>query len=124
MSQIKKVEIIFPDDFTPPKKFQSMTDYDYSVDTICEQCPFYFTETYEPNDGCMLIANYDLIDICPLNKYFKDNTSIPEGEWVSLGDYVLSCSVCGSKIEDPGSEEGFNFCPWCGSKMNPVINRD
>ena len=47
-----------------------------------------------------------------------------EGEWIPLGDWVLSCSICDNMVEEPDSENCFKFCPWCGAKMNPVINQD
>ena len=58
------LEIEFPDDFTPPEKFDGCESI-YQKGT-CEPCPFYYHDTYDPYEGCSLGGE----DKCPIRKYF------------------------------------------------------
>ena len=48
---------------------------------------------------------------------YKLEKELIEGEWVSVGDWMLTCSVCDNVIEDMDSDELPSFCQHCGSKM-------
>ena len=45
----------------------------------------------------------------------------PQGEWISEGENIWSCSVCGEEfgLDDDESpyENGYYYCPCCGAKM-------
>lgn len=48
-----------------------------------------------------------------------DVVEVVHGEWIAHG-YKWRCSVCNSKLNLDGTpmENGFYFCPNCGSKMD------
>lgn len=65
-------DIELPDDFEPPEEFDG-SNYPYK-DGICEECPFYQCDSYEPIDGCGLrvpLQKRDGDNKCPLREFFK-----------------------------------------------------
>ena len=59
---------------------------------------------------------------CPLREVGKDiNVPSKTGRWIEFDDYnTFSCSVCGilwTTIEGTPQDNGMNYCPHCGAKM-------
>lgn len=48
-----------------------------------------------------------------------DVIEVVHGEWIPHG-YKWRCSICGNKISLDGTpiENGLNYCPNCGAKMD------
>lgn len=42
------------------------------------------------------------------------------GEWISIGNWLLTCSVCDDIIEDNDTGEYPKYCKNCGKKMKPI----
>ena len=47
-----------------------------------------------------------------------------EGEWISVGDWILVCSICDNEIEDPDTGEYPKYCHECGNKMKAQIKKE
>jgi hypothetical protein len=64
---IKKIEVEFMDNFTPPDKFDGWRQgNEYGR---CRVCPFYAEN--DVYDWCVLLTDEPKTDICPIKKYFK-----------------------------------------------------
>lgn len=53
-----------------------------------------------------------------------EGISQTKGEWISVGDWILVCSICDHEIEDPDTGEYPNYCPNCGTKMKSEIKKE
>ena len=81
-----------------------------------EQCP-YGRENYKPMNGCF----WDLMsDALALLKEQNQKT----GKWIEktdyMGDTYYDCSACGESwmtIDGTPWQNGMNYCPHCGAKM-------
>lgn len=51
-----------------------------------------------------------------------DAVPVVHGEWERVSDrpktYIRRCSVCSRDSYTCFSERDYNFCPWCGAKMD------
>ena len=57
----------------------------------------------------------DAIDAIPA----ADVVEVRHGEWTKEGCGILVCSNCGFEYDHAGvPEEGVNYCPNCGAKMD------
>ena len=41
------------------------------------------------------------------------------GQWIAIGNWLLSCSKCDEEIEDNDTGDYPAFCPNCGKRMKP-----
>lgn len=48
-----------------------------------------------------------------------ENVEKSYGEWFSIGDWLLECSICGGVIEDKDVPEYPRYCEHCGKEMSP-----
>ena len=62
----KYILVEFPDGFMPPEKFDGVQDT--ASTGICEKCPFYTHDCYEPIEDCCLSDENNLQ--CPIREYF------------------------------------------------------
>jgi hypothetical protein len=42
------------------------------------------------------------------------------GEWISIGDWLLSCSICDMVVEDKDTGDYYKYCPCCGKPMSGI----
>ena len=63
------ITIDFPDDFTPPEKFDE-ANYDNHYNSKCGCCPFFEWEDETGFNNCGLPDFYSVDDKCPIKKYF------------------------------------------------------
>lgn len=63
----KCIWVEFPDDFTPPEKFDVVEEV--GATARCEKCPFYVHDSYDPYEDCVLSDK--AYRHCPLIEYFK-----------------------------------------------------
>lgn len=62
----KYILVEFPDGFIPPEKFDGVEDA--ASTGVCEKCPFYTHDCYEPIEDCCLSDEKNLQ--CPIREYF------------------------------------------------------
>ena len=80
-------------------------------------CEKYF---YEHLDDVHIAAAMNAIDEMPA----ADVAPVRHGRWIEqeqCGESLYSCSACGTEwvtIEGTPKENGMDFCPHCGAKMD------
>ena len=86
-------------------------------------CEKYF---YEHLDDVHIAGAMNAIDEMPA----ADVAPVRHGHWIeqenwALDDYYYTCSACGTEwvtIEGTPEENGMDFCPNCGAKMDGKEN--
>ena len=55
------------------------------------------------------------------NRLAADVAPVRHGHWIRKPHWCVSCSYCGKCTHDyEGEAELYNYCPYCGSKMDEV----
>lgn len=80
------------------------------------ECEKYFYNHLDDNE---IISAMNAIEEMPA----ADVAPVKRGYWIPSENKTFKCSECGYGFEHEGYTQFFNFCPWCGAKIEGVMDK-